>query len=189
MAGHIQTKSNTIRDFIACAEYLVRERYTAPQRLAGVGGSAGGITIGGAITQRPDLFAAAHSAVGVSDMLRMELTPNGPANIAEFGTVTKQDHFRAMYAISPYHRVQDGVAYPAVILTTGINDPRVDAWEPAKFAARLQAATASGKPVILRIDYDAGHGIGSTKTQSIAETADVWSFFLWQMGDAEFQPE
>jgi prolyl oligopeptidase len=111
----------------------------------------------------------------------MELTPNGVPTIAEFGTVMKKNHFAAMSAISPYHQVQDGTAYPAVILTTGINDPRVDTWQPAKFAARLQAATVSGKPVLLRVDYDAGHGIGSTKTQAISETADVWSFFLWQM--------
>jgi prolyl oligopeptidase len=188
MGAHIINKANTIRDFIACAEYLVKEGYTSPKKLAGTGGSAGGLTIGGAITQRPELFAAAQSAVGLADMLRMELTPNGPPNIAEFGTVTKKDQFAAMYAISPYHRVQDGVAYPATIVTTGINDPRVDAWEPAKFAARLQTATASGKPVLLRIDYDGGHGIGSTKAQSIAETADVWAFFLWQMGDPAFQP-
>jgi prolyl oligopeptidase len=188
MGAHIFNKANTIRDFIACAEYLVKEGYTSPKKLAGTGGSAGGLTIGGAITQRPELFAAAQSAVGLADMLRMELTPNGPPNIAEFGTVTKKDQFAAMYAISPYHRVQDGVAYPATIVTTGINDPRVDAWEPAKFAARLQTATASGKPVLLRIDYDGGHGIGSTKAQSIAETADVWAFFLWQMGDPAFQP-
>jgi prolyl oligopeptidase len=188
MGAHIFNKANTIRDFIACAEYLVKEGYTSAKKLAGTGGSAGGLTIGGAITQRPELFAAAQSAVGLADMLRMELTPNGPPNIAEFGTVTKKDQFAAMYAISPYHRVQDGVAYPATIVTTGINDPRVDAWEPAKFAARLQTATASGKPVLLRIDYDGGHGVGSTKAQSIAETADVWSFFLWQMGDPAFQP-
>ncbi|HYD78852.1 MAG TPA: prolyl oligopeptidase family serine peptidase [Paucimonas sp.] len=186
--AHILNKANTIRDFIACAEYLVKEGYTSSKKLAGTGGSAGGITIGGAITQRPELFAAAQSAVGLSDMLRMEFTPNGPPNIAEFGTVTKKDHFEAMYAISPYHRVKHGTPYPAVIVTTGINDPRVDAWEPAKFAARLQTATGSGKPVLLRIDYDAGHGRGSTKAQTIAETADVWSFFLWQMGDPAFQP-
>jgi prolyl oligopeptidase len=188
MGAHILNKANTIRDFIACAEYLVKEGYTSPKKLAGTGASAGGLTIGGAITQRPDLFAAAQSDVGLSDLLRTELSPNGPPNIAEFGTVTKKDQFTAMYAISPYHRVRDGAAYPATIVTTGINDPRVDAWEPAKFAARLQTATSSGKPVLLRIDYDAGHGYGSTRMQAIAETADVWSFFLWQMGDPAFQP-
>ncbi len=186
--AHIHNKINTIHDFVACADYLVREGYTSSKKLAGTGGSAGGITIGGAITRRPELFAASQNAVGLSDMLRMELTPNGPPNIAEFGTVTRNDHFQAMYAISPYHRLKNGVAYPATIVTTGMNDPRVEAWLPAKFAARLQSATVSGKPVLLRIDYDAGHGMGSTKAQMIAETADVWSFFLWQMGDAAFQP-
>jgi prolyl oligopeptidase len=182
------TKQNTISDFIACAEYLIAEGWTSRARLAGTGGSAGGITIGGAITQRPELFAAAQSAVGVSDLLRMEFTPNGAPNVAEFGTVSNPDHFRVLHAISPYHRVKDGAAYPAVIVTTGANDPRVDAWLPGKFAARLQAATTSGKPVLLRVDFDAGHGMGSTKTQWTAEEGDVWSFFLWQMGEPGFQP-
>ena len=102
-------------------------------------------------------------------MLRMELTPNGAPNIAEFGTVANAEHFKVMHAISPYHRVKDGANYPAVIVTTGANDPRVDAWLPGKFAARLQAATGSGKPVLLRVDFDAGHGMGSTKAQWTAE--------------------
>jgi len=181
-------KQNTVSDFIACAEYLIASGYTAKGRIAGTGGSAGGLTIGGAITQRPDLFAAAQSAVGLSDLLRAETTSNGPPNIPEFGTVTNPEHFRTMLALSPYHRVQDGTAYPAVIVTTGANDPRVEAWEPGKMAARLQAATSSGKPVLLRVDFDAGHGIGSTKSQAVAEQADVWSFFLWQMGEPGFQP-
>jgi len=182
------TKQNTISDFVACAEYLVAQGWTTPARLAGTGGSAGGIAIGGVITQRPELFVAAQSAVGLSDMLRMETTPNGAPNVAEFGTVTNPDHFRVMIAISPYHNVRDGVPYPAVIVTTGANDPRVDAWIPAKFAARLQAATTSGKPVLLRVDFDAGHGMGSTREQYTSLLADVWSFFLWQMGDPGFQP-
>ena len=182
------TKQNTVSDFIACAEYLIAQGYTSRAKLAGTGRSAGGITIGGAITQQPELFAAAQSAVGLSDMLRMETTPNGAPNVAEFGTVANPDHFKVMYAISPYHRVKDGTQYPAVIVTTGANDPRVDAWLPGKMAARLQAATASGKPVLLRVDFDAGHGMGSTKAQWTAEEADVWSFFLWQMGEPGFQP-
>jgi len=181
-------KQNTVSDFIACADYLVSAGYTSHGKLAGTGGSAGGITIGGAITQRPDLFVAAQSAVGVSDMLRVETTPNGPPNIPEFGTVKNAEQFKTMYAISPYHHVKDGVAYPAVIVTTGANDPRVEAWEPGKMAARLQAATASGKPVLLRVEFDAGHGIGSTKSQAVAELADVYAFFLWQMGDPAFHP-
>lgn len=186
--GHIATKQNTVSDFIACAEWLIAKHYTSSATLAGTGGSAGGITIGGTITQRPDLLAAAQSSVGLSDMLRMELTPNGAPNIAEFGTVTNPEHFKTMYALSPYHRVRDGVRYPAVIVTTGANDPRVEAWIPSKFAARLQSANPDGKPVLLRVDFDAGHGMGSTVGQALDETADVWSFFLWQFGDAAFQP-
>jgi len=190
--GYILTKQNTVSDFIACAEYLIANKYTSPATLAGTGGSAGGITIGGAITQRPELFAAAQSAVSLSDMLRMEFTPNGAPNIAEFGTVSNPAHFKAMYAISPYHRVQDGRAYPAVIATTGANDPRVEAWEPGKLAARLQAANPEGyksKPVLLRVDFEGGHGMGSGVAQRLDETADVWSFFLWQFGDAGFTPK
>ncbi len=187
--GYIETKQNTVSDFIACAQWLIDNKITSPQTLAGTGGSAGGITVGGAITQRPELFAAAQSAVGVSDMLRMELTPNGAPNVAEFGTVTNPAHFKAMVAISPYHRVKDGTAYPAVIVTTGANDPRVDAWMPGKLAARLQAANPNGKPVLLRVDFDAGHGMGSSINQFLDSTADVWAFFLWQMGDPAFQPK
>lgn len=187
--GYITTKQNTVSDFIACAQWLIDNRYTSAKTLAGTGGSAGGITIGGAITQRPELFAAAQSAVGVSDMLRMELTPNGAPNVAEFGTATNPVHFKAMYALSPYHRVKDGTAYPAVIVTTGANDPRVDAWMPGKLAGRLQAANPGGKPVLLRVDFDAGHGMGSSINQFLDESADVWSFFLWQMGDPAFQPK
>ncbi|MBB5203498.1 prolyl oligopeptidase [Inhella inkyongensis] len=189
--AHIVNKQNTVSDFIACARYLIAKGYTSPQLLAGTGGSAGGITIGGAINQAPELFAAAQAAVGVSDMLRMELTPNGAPNIAEFGTVKSPRHFKAMFALSPFHNVKDGQVYPAVIVTTGANDPRVDAWMPAKFAARLQAATAKNaapKPVWLRVDYEAGHGMGSSVSSQLDEQADVWSFFLWQMGHPAYQP-
>ncbi|WP_394779365.1 prolyl oligopeptidase family serine peptidase [Undibacterium sp.] len=179
--AHILNKANTALDFIAAAEYLIKNGYTSSTKLAGQGRSAGGITIGGAINRRPELFAAAYSGVGLSDLLRAELTPNGPPNIAEFGSVKNPQQFKAMLANSPYHNVRDGTAYPAVIVTTGANDPRVASWMSAKFAARLQAASSSGKPVLLRVDYNGGHGLGSGKTQVIAETADVWSFFLWQM--------
>jgi prolyl oligopeptidase len=189
LGGQTLTKPNTIADFIACAEYLVAERYTSPARLAGQGGSAGGITVGGALTQRPDLFAAIVDNVGVSDNLRIELSPNGPPNVPEFGTVTTEEGFKGLYAMSAYHHVKDGTRYPAVLLTTGIHDPRVDSWQMAKMTARLQAASTSGKPILLRVDYDAGHGIGSTKAQGIDEQADEWSFLLWQFGDPAFQPK
>ena len=187
-AGQILTKSNTILDFVACADYLVDRGYTSPAKLAGTGTSAGGITIGGAITERPELFAAAQHNVGEADLLRSELQPTGPANVPEFGTVKRKYQFLAMLSNSPYHRVVDGTAYPAVIITTGANDPRVSPWQPGKFAARLQAASVSGKPVLLRVDFDGGHGVGATDAQQAAVVADVWSFFLWQMGDPAFQP-
>jgi prolyl oligopeptidase len=184
-SGRKATKPNTWKDFIACCEYLVKKGYTSPARLAGQGGSAGGILIGRSITDRPDLFAAAIINVGCLDMLRFETTTNGVPNIPEFGSTRTKEGFEGLYAMSSLHHVTDGVAYPAVLLTAGINDPRVEPWESAKMAARLQAATSSGKPVLLRIDYDAGHGIGSTKRQHQEQLADEWAFLLWQMRAGE----
>jgi len=189
LAGKQLTKPNTWKDFIACAEYLIKQKYTSPARLAIEGGSAGGITVGRSITERPDLFAAAIDAVPMSDVVRAEFTPNGPPNIPEFGTVKQAQGFKALYEMSPYHHIKDRTPYPAVMITTGFNDPRVISWEPGKMAARLQAATSSGRPVLLRVDYDAGHGIGSTKTQREQEMADEMSFALWQFRIPEFQPE
>jgi prolyl oligopeptidase len=153
-----------------------------------MGGSAGGIFVGRAITERPDLFGAAIDQVPVSDTLRAEFSANGVPNIPEFGTVKTEAGFNALLAMSPYVAVKDGTKYPAVMLTTGINDPRVDAWEAGKMTARLQAASTSGKPILLRIDYDAGHGIGSTKKQAYDERADTFAFLFWQAGVKEFQP-
>jgi prolyl oligopeptidase len=183
MAGFQKTKPNTWKDFIAAAEYLIAEKYTSPAYLAVQGGSAGGILINNAITERPDLFRAAQSAVGLSNALRFETTPNGIPNIAEFGSFKTEEGFKALLAMDGYHKVKDGVKYPAVIFTHGINDPRVEPWMSAKMAARLQAATSSGRPILLRIDYDAGHGVGSSRSQGIAQQADVWAFFLSQFGD------
>jgi prolyl oligopeptidase len=180
--GKQATKPNTWRDFIACAEYLVAEKWTRPARLGIWGGSAGGILVGRAMTERPDLFAAVVPDVGALDMVRAETTPNGVPNIPEFGSRTTEPGFRALLAMSTYHHVRDGVAYPAVLLPHGVNDPRVEVWESTKTAARLMAASNSGKPVLLRLDYDSGHGIGNTKAQVLDERADVYGFFLWQMG-------
>jgi len=186
--GRKATKLNTITDFIACAQYLIEHKYTSPQHLAGEGTSAGGITIGGAITERPDLFGAALDNVGMSDDLRAELQVNGPANIPEFGTVKDEQDFHHLLSISGYHRIKDQTAYPAVLLTTGINDPRVDPWQMNKMTARLQAASSSGRPILLRVDYDAGHGgIGATRTQHTNLLTDQYSFLLWQLGDPDFQ--
>jgi prolyl oligopeptidase len=180
LAGRMGTKPNTWKDFIACGEYLVRERYTSPAKLCGEGTSAGGILIGRAITERPDLFAAALVRVGCTDTLRAETTTNGVPNIQEFGSVVTKDGFDALYEMSPYAHVKPGTAYPAVIVTHGLNHPRVEPWMSAKLTARLQACTTSGKPVLFRVEAKAGHGIGSTKSQRQEQLADEWSFLLWQ---------
>ncbi len=186
-AGMMKTKLNTVFDFIACGEYLVAEKYTTKSRLAANGGSAGGITVGGAMTWRPDLFAVILDQVGMSDSLRSETEPNGPPNISEFGSVKTEDGFHGLYAMGAYHHIVPGTAYPAVMFATGANDPRVAPWHMTKMAARTQAATSSGKPVLLRIDYDAGHGLGSNRSQREMELADIWGFALWQTGEKGFQ--
>ena len=180
-AGQKLTKHNTWEDFIACGQYLVDHKYTSPAHLAAEGASAGGITIGRALTARPDLWGAMVGHAGAFNQLRAELSPNGPPNIPEFGSFTDSDGFKGLYAMDAYSHVKAGVRYPAVLLTTGINDPRVSPWEPAKMAARLQAATSSGRPVLLRVDYDAGHGNGSTKSQRDDELADEYAFLLSQL--------
>jgi len=178
LAGQKSTKQNTIRDFIACAEYLIKKGYTSPKKLALRGTSAGGITIGGALTQRPDLFALAIVNVGVVNALRAEAEPNGASNTPEFGSVKNPDEFKWLYAMDAYQHVKKGAAYPAVLLITGINDPRVDPVELFKMTARLQAATSSKNPILLRVDADAGHGIGSTKHQRDLITADQAALLL-----------
>lgn len=187
-AGQMRTKPNTILDFIACGQYLVDQHYTSPKMMAASGSSAGGIAVGGAFTWRPDLFGVVLDQVGISDTLRIETEPNGPPNIVEFGSTKSEDGFHSLYAMSAYAHVRDGTKYPAIIFVTGANDPRVAPWHMAKMTARVRAATSSDRPVLLRIDYDAGHGNGSTRSQHELEWADLWSFALWQMGDPAFQP-
>jgi prolyl oligopeptidase len=185
--GKQATKPNTWKDFIATAEYLVKSGYTSPAKLGIWGGSAGGILVGRSMTERPDLFAAVVSSVGVGDTVRAELEPNGVPNIPEFGTHKTEDGFRALLAMSTYHQVRDGVKYPAMLLVHGVNDVRVAVWQSTKTAARLQQASTSGRPVLLRLDYESGHGVGSTKAQRNAERADVITFLLWQFGEPGFQ--
>jgi prolyl oligopeptidase len=188
LSGQKSTKPNTWKDFIACAEYLVAQKYTSSAKLAIQGGSAGGVLIGRSITERPDLFRAAIIMVGMTDALRAETTENGPPNIEEFGSVATPEGFRSLLAMSPLHQVRDGVKYPAVLLTHGLNDRRVAAWMSGKMTARLQLATASKNPVLLLLDTDAGHGIGSTRTQLQQQLASRLSFVLWQTGVPDFQP-
>ena len=180
--GRLLSKPNTWRDLIAACEELIRLGYTRKEKLAIQGGSAGGITVGRAMTERPDLFAAVIDNVGVSNNLRAEFSQNGPPNIPEFGSVTTQDGFKGLFEMDSTQHVAKGAAYPAVLLTTGITDPRVDPWQAAKMTAHLQAATSSANPIILRIDYDAGHGLGSTRAQRDREVADTYAFVLWRAG-------
>jgi prolyl oligopeptidase len=188
LAGFKLTKPNTWRDTIACGEYLVKEKYTSPGRLGVTGASAGGIMVGRTITERPDLFGAAVADVGVMNALRAEDSANGVPNIAEFGSVKTQAGFEDLFAMDAYHHVRDGVKYPGVMITTGINDPRVVPWQPGKMAARLEAATGSGKPVLLLVDYQNGHGIGASRKQQEELRADSFAFFLWQFGMPGYQP-
>jgi prolyl oligopeptidase len=188
LAGQKLTKPNTWRDFIASAEYLIEHKYTSTAKLGIWSQSAGGILIGRSVTERPDLFAAAVDGVPCSDMLRIETGPNGPPNIPEFGTVTTEDGFKGLYEMSAYAHVKPGTKYPGIIVTAGANDPRVDPWQGAKMAARLEAANAGDRPILLRVNYDAGHGITDTISQQVSDWTDIFTFFLWQFGDKDFQP-
>lgn len=183
-AGHLTRKQNVFDDFAACAQHLIDRRYTNPKKLAIEGGSNGGLLMGAALTQHPELFAAVIAHVGLFDMLRVELHPNGAFNVTEFGTVKDRPQFDALFAYSPYHHVQDGKTYPACLLLTGHNDGRVDPHHSRKFVARLQAAAPSGsaKPALLRYSFDTGHGMGTPLAERIAQDADVYAFLAWQLG-------
>ena len=180
-AGRLAAKQNVFDDFAACARFLVESRVTASERLAIMGGSNGGLLMGAALTQHPGLCRAVVAMVPVMDMLRVELHPNGAFNVTEFGTVADPELFRAMRAYSPYHNVQDGAAYPAVLLTAGEFDPRVDAYHAKKMTAPLQAATSSGQPVLLRLE-SGGHGLGNSLDQRVSELADVYAFLFDRLG-------
>jgi len=188
LAGKEQTKPNTWRDFIASGEYLIAHKYTSAAKLGIWSQSAGGILIGRSITERPDLFAAAVDGVPCSDMVRFETGANGPDNIPEFGSVKTEAGFKSLYAMSAYYHVVPGTKYPAVLVTAGANDPRVDPWQGAKMAAALEAATASDKPILFRVNYDAGHGLTDTVAQQVSDWSDIFTFFLWNFGDPAFQP-
>lgn len=188
LAGRKATKPNTWKDGIAVAEWLVANKYTNPARLGIYGGSAGGIFVGRAITDRPDLFAAAVPAVGSLDAPRFEASANGIANIPEFGTVKDEGEFKALMEMSTYHKIRDGTPYPGVMLVHGVNDIRVDVWQSLKAGARFAAATSSGRPVLMRLEYDIGHGQGSTREQLQARSTDIYTFLLWQFGEPGFQP-
>jgi prolyl oligopeptidase len=185
--GKLTKKQNVFDDFIACAEWLVNAKYTSTSKLAIEGGSNGGLLMGAVLTQHPELFRAVVSHVGVYDMLRVELFPNGAFNVTEYGTVKDPEQFKALYAYSPYHHVVDGKAYPAVLFLTGDNDGRVDPSNSRKMIACLQAASSSNLPLLLRTDSNAGHGIGSGVSTIVAQRADLFTFLFDQL-DINYKP-
>jgi prolyl oligopeptidase len=180
--GMLTRKQNVFDDFHAAAEYLVAEHYTSHAKLALMGGSNGGLLMGAEITQHPGLARAVVSAVGIYDMVRVELDPNGSFNTTEFGTVKDPAEFKALLAYSPYHHVTAKMEYPAVLMLTGATDGRVNPMHSRKFAAALQAASTSGHPILLRTSMKSGHGIGSSLSERIAEQADELSFLFDQLG-------
>jgi prolyl oligopeptidase len=180
--GALTHKQNVFDDFTAAARYLIKQKYTTEEHLAIIGGSNGGLLMGAVMTQHPELFRAVVSRVGIYDMLRVEQDPNGAFNTMEFGTVKKEDQFRALFAYSPYHQVTEDTRYPAVLMATGENDGRVNPMQSRKMVARLQAATVSGRPVLLSINEHAGHGMGSSLSIRAGQMADIEAFLFDQLG-------
>jgi prolyl oligopeptidase len=180
--GNLANKQNVFDDFAAALRHMIKRGYTSSERLAIMGGSNGGLLMGATMVQNPSLVKAVVSYVGIYDMLRVELSPNGAFNIPEFGTVKDPELFKALFAYSPYHNVKDGTKYPATLFLTGANDPRVDPMQSRKMTARLQAATASSAPILLRTSGDTGHGGDTALAEQIAETVDVYAFLFDQLG-------
>ena len=180
-AARLATKTLSADDLAACAKWLGANGYGDRSHLGIVGGSAGGFLMGLALTRNPERYRAVDAAVGFYDLLRVELTPNGAFNTPEFGTVTDPLQFAWMVQQSPYHRVRKGVAYPAVLMTTGENDPRVDPYNSRKMVAVLQADSASPNPVLLLQKSGEGHGIGNSFAQRVESDTERYAFFLSQL--------
>lgn len=185
--GFKATKPNSWKDLISCAEYMINGKYTSKNKIAIWGASAGGITIGRAITERPDLFKAAIIDAGVVNATRMEFTPNGPNSAKEFGSLKIESEFKALLEMDAYQHIKKGEKYPAILITSGINDPRVSPWMPTKFAAKLLAYNKSENPIFLKIDYEGGHGGDIPVAQKYDNVADTFAFALWQLGHPDYQ--
>jgi len=181
-AGMLGSKQNVFDDFIAAGEWLVSQGITSPDLLAISGGSNGGLLVGAALTQRPDLFRAVVCQVPLLDMLRYQNLRIARLWIAEYGSAEDPSQFEWLYAYSPYHRVRDGERYPATFLLTADGDSRVDPMHARKMAARLQAATAGDAPVLLRVESAAGHGQGKPRSKLVDEATDIWSFLFSELG-------
>ncbi|MEM6724876.1 MAG: prolyl oligopeptidase family serine peptidase [Bacteroidota bacterium] len=185
-AGRKETKSNTWKDLIACTEYMIEEKYTSNQHTAIWSASAGGILVGRAMTERPDLYAVAIPEVGMMNTLRFEQTPNGPNNVKEFGTIQKPSECKALYEMDSYLHLQKGTDYPATLITAGMNDPRVTVWQPAKFAAKLQASQNAERPILFLVDFEKGHGMGDSIDKQYESLANVYAFTFWQLKHPDY---
>lgn len=187
LGGYKETKPNTWRDLIDCTEYLIKEKYTSKDKVAIWGGSAGGITVGRAMTERPDLFKVVIAEVGLMNPLRDEVTPNGQPK--EFGSVKDPKEFKILLEMDTYHHIKKGVKYPATFITGGINDQRVTVWEPVKFAAKLMANDASNNPILLKVDFEGGHGANIPVAQRYENIGNMFAFAFWQLGHPDYQPK
>ncbi|WP_158250394.1 prolyl oligopeptidase family serine peptidase [Aquimarina sp. I32.4] len=187
--GHKATKPNSWKDFIACTEYLIANKYTSKGKIAIWSGSAGGIVIGRAITERPDLYNAAIIDRGMLNTIRLENGINGANSAKEFGSVKDSIGFKALLEMDSYHHIKDNTNYPATLITTGMNDTRVPSWQSMKFAARLQKANISDNPILLKTEFNSGHGLQFTKNKEFETMATALSFALWQTGHPEYQPK
>lgn len=181
-AGMFEKKQNVFHDFISAAEWLINQDYTNPKKLAISGGSNGGLLVGAALTQRPDLFQAVVCKVPLLDMLCYHKFDIAELSVHEYGSAEDPDHFKYLYAYSPYHNVQKGTEYPAVLLTAGTSDSRVNPLHARKMAAILQSSTISDRPILLRVETEAGHGQGKPFSKRILESTDIYSFLFWQLG-------
>jgi prolyl oligopeptidase len=180
-AGTKLKKQNVFDDFIAAAEYLIKNKYTSSSKLAIHGGSNGGLLVGAVSNQRPELFKAVIEQAGVMDMLRFHKFTIGANWIADYGSSDNAAEFKALYAYSPIHNTRSGASYPATLITTADHDDRVVPAHNFKYAAALQAAQGGANPILIRIDTKSGHGASST-TKSIEQTADIYSFLMWNLG-------
>jgi prolyl oligopeptidase len=177
-AGQKESKANSWRDLIDGCLALFRERITSPSRVSIMGGSAGGVAVGRALTERPELFAGAILNVAFTNTTRIDAEPSGESQFDEFGDPRIEAEFRALYAMDSYQHVRDGKSYPAMLIMHGMTDSRVAPWQSAKLAARLQKANAGKNPVLLRVTFDSGHGPGSTRVQADEQWADMIAFTL-----------
>lgn len=187
LGGYKETKPNTWRDLIDCTEYLIKEKYTSQEKVAIWGSSAGGITVGRAMTERPDLFKVVIAEVGVMNPLRDEITPNGQPK--EFGTVNDPKEFKSLLEMDAYQHIKKGEKYPATFITGGINDQRVIVWEPVKYAAKLMFNDASSNPQLLKIDFEGGHGNNVAVDQRYTNIDDIFTFAFWQLGHPDYRPK